>query len=683
MKTIKFLSMAALALVGAVMTGCSSDDNIIDTPQQPANNGKTVTLTMSVGLNVGGDTRALAPNGTKTFAAGEKMAVIYKKTGGATAMAETEALKDDGDITNSGKTATFTVTHDDPDKDENVTYVYPAAMVNNDGSVKNDALAQQDGTLASLGSNLDYCTNSGAWDNGALPELTLENQFAICAYTLKNSLGTEITSSITSMTITDGTNTYAVTRSAAAGPIYVAIRPTSEANITITAAAGSNNYDTKELTGKTYAAGTGYSIPLRLAGYDQRVTLGSSSVEVPAGACCLIEGNGTATIAIGNGAEVTLSGMTTSGAINCSGNATIVLDDETTNTLTAGIHPGGSNGGGGTLVIKGTGTLDVSSSNSAVIGTSSTNGCGDIEIQGGIITASSNVGAAIGTKSAGGRCGNITISGGTITATSTCANCPAIGAAVNSACGNITITDGVTSVTATKGSGDNTDCIGKSYEYASSCGTVQIGNITGAITKSPYTYDPNAPADNNTVIWGVSEFSGIGIYGDGSVVKEGITLTVTMGAVIDQGGPLMFDLYEPAKFSAPDGKIFTKIEITTADTEYKPSGTGWDNGVWTGNAAEVQVGGQFMATSITFTLADPTLLEITVTDPYSSGAGTQKFYYFDGETFGQAITNHATENAAWQVIDTEVCYKGHAISCGGSKVSKDAVIDGSLTYTFW
>ena len=32
----KFLSMAALALVGAMMTGCSSsDDSIAETPQQP------------------------------------------------------------------------------------------------------------------------------------------------------------------------------------------------------------------------------------------------------------------------------------------------------------------------------------------------------------------------------------------------------------------------------------------------------------------------------------------------------------------------------------------------------------------------------------------------------------------------------------------------------------------------
>ena len=258
-KTFRFLSMAALALVGAVMTGCSSDDSIFD--QQPANSGKTVTLTMSVGLNVGGETRALAADGTKTFAAGEKMAVIYKKTGGATAMAETVALKD-GDITNSGKTATFTVTLEDPDKTQNVTYVYPAAMVNSDGSVKNDALASQDGTLSSLASNLDYCTNSGAWNEGNLPTLTLDNQFAILALTLKNGAGSrEITSSITGLIVRDGMNTYTVSPSSLS-KIYVAIKPTTAA-LELSATDGSKNY-TKTATSREYAAGSGHSLPLRM-----------------------------------------------------------------------------------------------------------------------------------------------------------------------------------------------------------------------------------------------------------------------------------------------------------------------------------------------------------------------------------------------------------------------------------
>ena len=52
-KTYRFLSLAALALVGAVMTGCSSENNIIDEPQQPTNNqpankDNIVTLTTTV-----------------------------------------------------------------------------------------------------------------------------------------------------------------------------------------------------------------------------------------------------------------------------------------------------------------------------------------------------------------------------------------------------------------------------------------------------------------------------------------------------------------------------------------------------------------------------------------------------------------------------------------------------------
>ena len=262
MKTKKFLSMAALALVGAMTVSCSSDDNIIEQPQQPENKSNVVTLTTTVGIGGGAGTRALAADGTKTFAAGETMAIVYKNTNGETAVAVSEALQG-GDITNEGKSATFTFTLDSPDKAQNVTYVYPAAMVNNDGTVKNDALASQDGTLSSLASNLDYCTNSGAWDGDNLPTLTLDNQFAILALTLKNGAGSrEITSSITGLTVSDGTNSYTVSRSAADGPIYVAIRPTTAA-LELTATDGSKNY-TKTATSREYAAGSGYSLPLRM-----------------------------------------------------------------------------------------------------------------------------------------------------------------------------------------------------------------------------------------------------------------------------------------------------------------------------------------------------------------------------------------------------------------------------------
>ena len=85
-KTMKYLSMAALALVGAMMTGCSSDeDSMISNPQQPENKGNVVTVTTTVSLDGGeaaaqGTNRALTADGKKTFAAGDKIAIIYKNT---------------------------------------------------------------------------------------------------------------------------------------------------------------------------------------------------------------------------------------------------------------------------------------------------------------------------------------------------------------------------------------------------------------------------------------------------------------------------------------------------------------------------------------------------------------------------------------------------------------------------
>ena len=261
MKTIKFLSMAALALVGAMMTGCTNDDNIIDEPQQPAKN--VVTLTTTVSLDGGAQTRALTSGGVKTFAVGEQIALVYKNTSDATVKAVSTALTA-SDIASGGKSATFTFELTDPDRTKNVTYIYPAVMAKADGSVNYDALATQNGTLATLSSTLDLATYSAAWNAGSLPAATLENQLAILALTLKNSTGSsDLTSTITGVTITDGTNTYNVNRSAAAGPIYVAIYPTADATITVTATDGTKNY-TKTLTGKTYAKGNGYSVSWKM-----------------------------------------------------------------------------------------------------------------------------------------------------------------------------------------------------------------------------------------------------------------------------------------------------------------------------------------------------------------------------------------------------------------------------------
>ncbi len=260
-KIIRFFSIAALALVGAVMTGCSNDDDsIISNQQQLENKSKVVTLTTTVSLDGSATTRALTSTGVKTFAAGETMALVYKNTGGSTVKVVSTALTDP-DITSGGKSATFTFELTDPDKGVNVTYVYPAAMANADGTINYDALNSQDGTLATIASNLDLATYTAAWDGDNLPTVTLDNQLAILAISLKDNAPTpnDLTSSTTALTVSDGTNTYSVTRSTGEGPIYVAIRPTSSADITITATTGAKKYG-KYLTSKTYAASSGYPV---------------------------------------------------------------------------------------------------------------------------------------------------------------------------------------------------------------------------------------------------------------------------------------------------------------------------------------------------------------------------------------------------------------------------------------
>ena len=256
-----FLSMAALALMGAMMTGCSSDDNF-DNPQQIENKSNVVTLTTSVALDAGATTRALTGEGVKTFAVGEQMAIVYSN-GSGMVTAVSRALKAD-DIKDAGTIASFTFDLETPDKSIDVTYIYPASMARADGSINYDALANQDGTLASLASNLDLATYEGEWLGENLPSCTLQNQLAILALTLKDINGAnEITGNVTGVTVKAGEDTYTVTRSAAAGPIYVAIKPIASKNVVVTTTGGSKDY-VKLLTEKTYASGNGYSVSWRM-----------------------------------------------------------------------------------------------------------------------------------------------------------------------------------------------------------------------------------------------------------------------------------------------------------------------------------------------------------------------------------------------------------------------------------
>jgi len=273
-----YLSMAALVLVCAMTAGCSSDDNLakIEVTQPEIDNGnQTAVYTITVNLDEGNGTRAVDPStGVKTFAEGDQIALIYKDNStNQLAKLVSNALTD-ADIASGNKSATFSFNSTPiPVADSKVRYIYPASMaattlpsgddVNayNDGTVDYSALGTQDGTAASL-ANVDLGIYDGTASGTVLPSsFTLVNPLTIGAFTVKNSAtGDDISSTVTNLTIDDGTNTYTVNRTAAEGPIYVAMKPiTSIQTVTVKVITDNNKY-IKSVTGNTLAKNTMYPI---------------------------------------------------------------------------------------------------------------------------------------------------------------------------------------------------------------------------------------------------------------------------------------------------------------------------------------------------------------------------------------------------------------------------------------
>ena len=260
-------SMAALVIMGAMMSGCAEEiENV-----QPAN--QTVIQTTTISLADNACTRGtIASDGSTAFSAVDQIAVVYQNTNGETVKAVSEALTSN-DLFQEGATAKFTVALTDPQPSSVVHYVYPAAMtlpsenMTEEVWISYESLATQDGTLASVANDLALALFEGTMSSAAiLPgSATLVNMLAIVKLnTIKDDADNDITASITSLTISDGYITYTVNRTAVEGPIYVAMRPvSSEATITFTASDGTKNYE-KSVTGQELEMNKIYPINLKL-----------------------------------------------------------------------------------------------------------------------------------------------------------------------------------------------------------------------------------------------------------------------------------------------------------------------------------------------------------------------------------------------------------------------------------
>ena len=223
--------------------------------------GITLTRNMTAGGNPfkWGSSKDTLPT---AFVAGKQVAVIYKNTSGQTAKVVSDALTA-SDISNEGKSATINVTVDDADKTQHVTYIYPATMANDDGTLNTGALDAQNGTLDE--DIINCCTTTGAWDGNSLPSLELTSPFAIFKFTTKNSDGSA-TINVTSLTVTIGAQDYVITPASATSTLYVALPAVSDQAVRFSATDSDGKTYTCSQASVTFAAGKYYqSIMLEMA----------------------------------------------------------------------------------------------------------------------------------------------------------------------------------------------------------------------------------------------------------------------------------------------------------------------------------------------------------------------------------------------------------------------------------
>ena len=244
-----------------------------------------------------------------------------------------------------------------------------------------------------------------------------------------------------------------------------------------------------------------------------QMTMGNARMLYPVmlqdGTVLMGTGDENTHISIADGATVTLSGVDITqsssksrSGITCKGDATIILEEGTTNNVKGGPRFSGIYiPKDKTLTIRGSGSLNATGGGyGAGIGNgrNQTN-CGNIVIEGGTITANGGIrGAGIGTGESC-RCGYIAIRGGNVTAMGGSMSA-GIGGGQNGVCGDITIGEGVTRVIATMGSGASNP-VGTGY--GGSCGNVTVSSKLVDVTldkiRTLYFEEPVVPFSNSNI----------------------------------------------------------------------------------------------------------------------------------------------------------------------------------------
>ena len=245
MKTFRIFFLAVLC------AACSNteDDNTENTvdPMGPK------TYVMSIDANKGNETRALSLDGNtlnSTWAAGEEV-TVYNVTKSAEISGSLVAQSSGASTTLKG-TLTGTIDVDDELK---LKFLSP-----NYGS--------QNGTLDYIAANCDYAEASvtvASIEGGNITTTgtaAFTNQQAIVKFVLKDASNSPL--SVSSLTVSNYTNSYTVNLTPATDVIYVAFPGFSDNLITLTASAGGSTYDYAK-SGVTFANSSFHSVTVKMS----------------------------------------------------------------------------------------------------------------------------------------------------------------------------------------------------------------------------------------------------------------------------------------------------------------------------------------------------------------------------------------------------------------------------------
>lgn len=269
MKTFRYLTIAVL---GLVMAACSSD--IV--PEQPvaSHQGQGIPFTATISMR-GSATRSVMTESTSTISAawktGDELALVYEVSGQKQVTKATMTVSDD-------KSATITATiAEGVTAGTTVKLLYPYSAVCNDaekaayGTMGEDALTGQDGTLETIAKDYDLCQGDGEFalmSDGTASlkaDVTMASQIAIWKLTLSDGANALKTSQL--LIIKDGDTENMLVNAVLqdeASVFYVAVPAISNAEIDIQTPVGGNTYFYSK-KGVTLEAGKFYQSAVTLA----------------------------------------------------------------------------------------------------------------------------------------------------------------------------------------------------------------------------------------------------------------------------------------------------------------------------------------------------------------------------------------------------------------------------------